>query len=168
MRPGASSVKTKTPPFFKTDEMGSRVYTRRLKERGEEILGAVILESVGYYSDGLFSQKYPPLLGLFYPNKGNYIAVVGNFRSRGLVAGAARALAGRSVPRRGLVLDFVPAASFSDHWSFWQEGYRGIMLTDTAFMRNPHYHKPTDTFEKLDYDVMAALVAGLTDWLRAL
>jgi len=154
------------PPFFKTESMGSRVYTRRLKEQDEEIFGAVVLDSVGYYTDAPFSQKYPPLVGPFYPNKGNFLAVVGNFRSRGLVAGTARALKARQVPRRGLILDYFPAASFSDHWSFWEEGYRGIMITDTAFMRNPTYHRLTDTFEKLDYDVMAALTAALSDWLQ--
>ncbi len=153
------------PPFFQTNMMGSRVYTRHLKERKEDIHGAVILESVGYYSHKRFSQKYPPLLGLFFPNRGNFLAVVGNIRSRHLAFDATRALRKGKVPARTLVLDYFPAASFSDHWSFWQEEYRGIMITDTAFMRNPHYHQPTDTPEKLDYDVMAGLAASLATWL---
>jgi len=153
------------PPFFQTNAMGSRVYTRRLKERKEDIHGAVILESVGYYSQKLFSQKYPPLLGPFFPNKGNFLAVVGNLRSRHLAFDASRALRKGRVPVRTLVLDYFPAASFSDHWAFWQEGYRAVMITDTAFLRNPHYHQPTDTPEKLDYDMMAGLADWLADWL---
>jgi len=153
------------PPFFRTNSMGSRVYTRYLKEQKEEIYGAVILESVGYYSQKPFSQKYPPLLGFFFPNKGNFLAVVGNIRSRQLAFDTGRALRKDKLPARTLVLDYFPAASFSDHWSFWQEGYRGVMITDTAFLRNPHYHQPTDTLEKLDYDMMAGLAACLASWL---
>jgi len=154
------------PPFFKTNLMGSRVYTRHLKERREEVHGAVILESVGYFSQKPFSQKYPPLLGFFFPNKGNFLAVVGNLRSRRLAFDVQRALGAAGIPSDTLVLDYFSAASFSDHWAFWEEGYRGIMITDTAFMRNPHYHKLTDTPEKLDYDMMAGLAAALADWLK--
>lgn len=154
------------PPFFKTSLMGSRIYTCALKENKENVAGAVILECLGYYSNNLFSQKYPPLFGFFYPNKGNFIGVVGNIRSRQLVSDITRIFRSNHVPARSLVVDFLPVASFSDHWSFWQEGYRGVMITDTAFMRNSNYHKSTDTFEKLNYDAVAEIVKSLTLWLK--
>ena len=154
------------PPFFKTGAMGSRVYARSLKEKKEDILGAVVVECLGHYSQKFFSQRYPPLLGFFYPNKGNFVAVVGNGRSRELVSDTTKALRNSRIPSRSLVIDFLPVASFSDHWSFWQEGFRGAMITDTAFLRNRDYHTPTDTFEKLDYDAMARIVSGLAAWLE--
>ena len=74
------------PPFFKTENMGSRVYSTRAKRRGELIKAVIILEMIGYYSDEPYSQRYPLFLGPFYPNKGNFIAVVGNFPSRRVTA----------------------------------------------------------------------------------
>lgn len=154
------------PPFFKTPLMGSRVYTSALKKNKENIWGAVVLECLGYYSAKPFSQKYPPLFGFFYPNKANFIGVVGNIESRHLVFDITRTFRNDYIPVRSIVIDFLPPATFSDHWSFWQEGYRGVMITDTAFMRSPNYHKSTDTFEKLNYNAMALIVKSLTVWLR--
>lgn len=151
------------PPFFKTDQMGSFVYVKEARERGEDIKAVVILESVGFYSNRLFSQRYPPFFGFFFPNRANFIAIVGNFSSRWLVKKIKSDFKKNSnFPIESLVtLGFVPGVDFSDHWSFWKNGYSAVMITDTAFYRYPHYHKSTDTYEKLNYQNMAALVKGL-------
>jgi len=157
------------PPFFKTDTMGSRVYTRSAKEKGEDIKAAFILEMIGYYSSREHSQRYPPLLGIFYPNKGDFIAVVGNIFSRGLVKRTVSLFKEEtSFPIEALVAPAaLPGVDFSDHWSFWQEGYPAVMITDTAFYRNPHYHHGSDTPEKLDYEAMAQVIKGLKAVLEA-
>lgn len=151
------------PPFFKTECMGSWVYTRQARTKGEDIGGAVILESIGYYSDEPGSQRYPPLFKLFYPDRGNFIGVVGNLASRRLVKRVVAAFKKHSdfpiesVTTSGLI----PGVDWSDHWSFWREGYQAVMVTDTALFRTPHYHRESDTYEKLDYESMAGVVKGL-------
>lgn len=150
------------PPFFKTEAMGSRVYARVAKEHKDNVRAIVILECIGYYSDAPFSQRYPPFLGLFYPNKGNFIGVVGNFKSRLLVTEVAASLKAISgLPVESVALDLSPAISFSDHWSFWKEGYSAVMVTDTAFLRSQTYHQRFDTYEKLNYQKMALVIQGL-------
>ncbi|MFH0876698.1 MAG: M28 family peptidase [Candidatus Omnitrophota bacterium] len=150
------------PPFFQTRNMGSRVYAKAARERGDDIRAVVILECLGIYSERLFSQRYPALVGFFYPNKADYIAVVGNFKSRLLVGEVASGLRTISdLPVVTLALNLSPAIAFSDHWSFWQEGYAAVMVTDTAFFRSRTYHQPSDTYEKLNYQKMASVVKGL-------
>jgi Zn-dependent M28 family amino/carboxypeptidase len=152
------------PPFFKTEDMGSRRYTRAAKARQEDIKAVLILEMIGYYSDKANSQQYPPLFGLFYPNKGNFIAVVGNLSSRWLVKKIVSDFKSRtSFPIESVVaFSFVPGVDFSDHWSFWQAGYPALMITDTGFYRNPHYHTGSDTYEKLDYQSTSEVIRGLS------
>lgn len=151
------------PPFFKSELMGSRVYARDAKARGEDIKAVLILESIGYYSDRPHSQQYPPIFGLFYPNKGNFIAIVGNLRSRQLAKEVVSNFKNYTrFPIESVVtFGFIPGVDFSDHWSFWKEGYPAVMITDTAFYRNPNYHSSTDTYEKLDYESTAEAVKGL-------
>ena len=151
------------PPFFKTEDMGSFVYARQAKQESEDIKAVLILEMIGYYSDKTFSQRYPLFLGPFYPNRANFIAVVGNFTNRRLVQKVASHLKDNSriLIRPVVLFDFVPGVDFSDHWSFWQMGISSVMITDTAFYRYRHYHSNSDTFEKLDYQKIAELVEGL-------
>jgi hypothetical protein len=151
------------PPFFKTKDMGSLLYARRAREEEENIKAAVILETIGYYSNKLFSQRYPMLLGPFYPNRANFIAVVGNFTNRRLVKEVNTCFRQYSqFPIRSAVLfNFVAGVDFSDHWSFWQNEFPAIMVTDTAFYRYSHYHSNSDTYEKLNYRSLAAVVEGL-------
>lgn len=150
------------PPFFQTKDMGSLVFARQAKTENKDIKAALVLESIGFYSDKIFSQRYPPLIGLFYPNKGNYIAVIGNLKSTRLTKNVEKGFKRKtSFPIRSLTLDFFPAASFSDHWSFWQTGYPAVMITDTAFLRNHNYHQASDTFETLNYERMADVLYGV-------
>jgi Zn-dependent M28 family amino/carboxypeptidase len=151
------------PPFFKTDAMGSRVYAQEAKRRGERIRAMLCLESIGYYSDSPQSQQYPPFLGLLYPSRGNFLAVVSNFRWRRLARDVARSLkgTGRCPVEWVAAPEWMSGVTWSDHWSFWQEGYPAVMLTDTAFLRNPHYHNASDTWDTLDYERLSAAVEGL-------
>lgn len=152
------------PPYFNTGRgMGSVEYVRQLQNPAERIRGMLSLETVGVYSDRPGSQAYPPLVGAFYPDKGDFVAWVGNVGSRSLVRQAIEAF--RSVatlPSQGAALPpAVPGVALSDHRSFWEVGVPALMVTDTAPFRDPHYHLQTDTPERLDYDRMARLVRGL-------
>jgi hypothetical protein len=106
-------------------------------------------------------------LGFFYPNKGNFIAVVGNINSRRLAKEVVTNFRkSTTFPVRLAVLpNFISGVDFSDHWSFWQAGYPAVMVTDTAFLRYRHYHRDSDTYEKVDYDSMAEVVKGIENFL---
>jgi Zn-dependent M28 family amino/carboxypeptidase len=159
------------PPFFQTEEMGSFVYAKRCKERGDKITAMISLETIGYFSDEPGSQKYPaPGLGLLYPSKGDFIGFASNTGSRALLRAAVSAFrqAGR-IPCQGAALPAaVPGIGWSDHWSYWQFGYPAIMVTDTAPFRYPHYHEPTDTPDRLDYDRFALVVSGMEKVIKEL
>lgn len=148
------------PPFFKSKNMGSFVYANLARENKEQITSVLILESIGYYSDRPNSQRYPPLFGPFYPNKGNFIAVVGNIRSSWLVKRFVRFFKEFSdFPIESIsTFEFIPGVDFSDNWSFWRFGFPAIMITDTAFYRNPNYHSVKDTFGTLDYSALSEVV----------
>jgi len=152
------------PPFFQTDQMGSTVYARLLKSKNEKIRGAIVFEMIGYYSDRINSQRYLPFLGPFYPNKANFIAIVGNFQSKTFVNELTLNFKDNSeFPISSIVApDFIPGLNYSDHWSFWREGYPAVMVTDTAYMRYKHYHKSSDLPEHLDYQKMAQVIHGLS------
>ncbi|MEO6434414.1 MAG: M28 family peptidase [Tepidisphaeraceae bacterium] len=158
------------PPFFQTDDMGSLVYARRCRERGENIVAMITPETIGCYSDESGSQTYPLPLKLIFPNVGNFIAFVGNGASSQLV-GKVTELFRRSIafPAIGFAAPgWVSQAGWSDHWSFWKCGYPALMATDTAPLRYRHYHTPQDTPDKIDYDRMARVVDGLTQVVDSL
>jgi Zn-dependent M28 family amino/carboxypeptidase len=158
------------PPFFYFGEMGSRVYARAARRAGDDIRVMLSLEMLGCYSDAAGSQRYPPLLRHFYPDTGNFIAIVSNLRSRAALRAVASAFRDASdFPAETLASPgIVPGVSWSDQLSFWREGYPGVMVTDTAFYRYAHYHGPGDTPEKLCYPEMARVVAGLARAAQAL
>lgn len=151
------------PPFFQTNQMGSRVHAAGAKKRGENIVAMLSLETIGYYSDTAKSQQYPPPFSYFFPDTGNFIGFVGNFGSRSLIRSSIKTFRETTLfPSEGVAApSFIKGIGWSDHWAFWQEGYPGIMLTDTAPFRYPHYHEPEDTPDKLDYERMARVVAGI-------
>jgi Zn-dependent M28 family amino/carboxypeptidase len=157
-------------PYSHGDEMGSYVYAKRSRERGERIAAMFSLEMLGCYSDAPGSQRYPPLIGWFYPNRANFIAFVGDLGAWRLVRRAHRLFRRHSdFPSHSLAAPaFVPGVTRSDHWSFRRQGYPAVMVTDTAFNRYPHYHRPTDTPEKLDYERMARVTVGLAGMLGEL
>ena len=156
------------PPYFKSELMGSLVYARRLKQSGDPVIGMMSLETLGFYSDEERSQHYPPPVGLFYPTKGNFVAFVGLTSSRSFVretVGSFRAVA--AFPSvGGTAPGIIPGIDWSDHWSFEQVGIPALMVTDTALFRYPHYHKPADTPDKVDYERLARVVSGLEQVIR--
>lgn len=158
------------PPFFPFGQMGSKVYADAARARGDDIHLMLSLEMLGCYRDEPGSQAYPPFLKWFYPGRGNFIAFVSNLRSRRALAELTRAFRAHcDFPAERLAAPaLVPGVSWSDQRSFWRAGYPGVMVTDTAFYRNPHYHSASDTPERLRYPEMARVVQGLAHALGAL
>ncbi|MGQ9920416.1 MAG: M28 family peptidase [Desulfobacca sp.] len=163
---------TEEPPAFFTPYMGSRVYAKRAKAAGHIIKGMLCLEMVGYYRQEPGSQPLPfPLQYLGYPTTGNFIGLVADRRSRPLLTALDQALrrgchlptAAIAIPLGGYLL---PESRLSDHANFWDQGYPAVMLTDTAFLRNPHYHGPGDVMATLDFDAMVELTLGLYYFIR--
>ena len=155
---------TEEPPFFGSPDMGSYRHAKMLAESGTRVRAAIVLEMIGYFRDERWSQHYPVgLLHLMYPSRGNYIGVVGNMRQRDLVKAVKRSMAGATdLPVCSTCLPaWVPGVDFSDHRSYWEFGCPAVMITDTAFYRNGQYHRAGDTADRLDYERMAKVVAGV-------
>jgi len=159
------------PPFFQAPGMGSRVYASdaRRGARGD-VVAMLSLETIGYFTDQPGSQRYPFPFNLFYPDRGDFIAFVGDLNSRGLVRSSVRVFRGATAfPAHGVAAPaFVPGVNWSDHGSFWLYGYPALMITDTAPFRSHDYHTIGDSPEKLDYDRMARVVEGVAAVVRAL
>ena len=159
------------PPYFLSGEMGSLIYARRCKDRRDKISAMISLETIGYFSDAPNSQVYPSrLLGAFYPKVGNFIGFVSNVYSRTLLRRAIDLFRKHAkIPSEGAALPwFIPGVSWSDQWSFWKNGYPGIMITDTAPFRYPYYHSANDTPDKLDYERFALVVRGMEKVIEGL
>ena len=152
------------PPYFQTADMGSLVYARGCRERGEAIVAMLSLETIGFYDAAEKSQHYPFPVGLFYPSTGNFVAFVGNFGSRspGATCHRRRFASTRPSPRRARPRPTsIPGVGWSDHWAFWQAGYDALMVTDTALFRHDDYHTPLDAIDRIDFDGFARVVDGL-------
>ena len=152
------------PPFFFSEGMGSLVYASRCKQRSENVVAMLSLETIGCYSDKIGSQQYPiPQLSSIYPLQGNFISFIGNMASGALVREAIASFRRNTqFPSEGTALpNEITGVSWSDQWSFWQQGYPGIMVTDTAPFRYPYYHTANDTPDKVNYESLARVVAGL-------
>ena len=158
------------PPFFQTDRMGSLMYARQCQRNDDNIIAMISFDGLGFYSDQKHSQRYPFPFSLLYPSTGNFVAFLGNTRSRALLkrtVGAFRQHA--QFPSEGAALPSgLPGVGWSDHWAFWQCGYAGVMVTDTLPYRYRYYHEPTDTTEHLDFDRMARVVEGMQSAIEAL
>ena len=152
------------PPAYLTGHQGSRIFVRRCQSNGDRVLGAIILEMVGYTAP---RQHYPYLARWpGYPAEGDFIGIIGNWRSlrfgRSVLRGFRKNI---DLPVESLFLPFngrlLPETRMSDHASFWDAGLPALMVTDTAFFRNPNYHLPSDTIDTLDFTFMAELVKSL-------
>lgn len=157
-------------PYFHTNEMGSQAWAAAARSRGDDVRAMISLEMLGCYSDAPGSQRYPPGVAWLYPDRGNFIAFVGDIGARRLVRRAIGAFRRHAkFPSEGLA---APAAiegvTRSDHWPFRLAGFQAIMVTDTAYNRYPHYHLPTDTPEKLDYLRMARVTLGIAAVIKEL
>lgn len=149
------------PPFFATDEMGSYIHARSLKEKGVKVLGMVCYEMIGYFSDLPGSQSYPDeSLALLYPDTGNFIIVVGiqaheDFNQKfyeQMSVNSGIDVQKITFPQAGGL------ASMSDHINYWKFGFPALMINNTSFLRNPHYHEVTDDIDTLDFEKMAEVV----------
>jgi len=158
------------PPFFPDAGMGSAAYAERLRREQVDVHVMISLEMLGFYSDQAKSQRYPPGLSVFYPDRGNFIGLVSNLSSRHRLREVERAFrASTTFPCESLAApEWTVVVGLSDHRSFWKAGYPALMVTDTAFMRNPHYHQPTDTADTLDYARFAEVTSGLIEAVRRL
>jgi hypothetical protein len=158
------------PPHFWNPSMGSLHYAKDCKARGDNIVAMLSLESLGYYRDEPGSQKYPPIISWFYPDRANFVAFVGNLSSRSLTHDSIRAFRkAASFPSEGAAMpSWVTGVGWSDQWSFWEMGYPGVMVTDTAPFRNPNYHTAKDTPDTIDYERLARVTAGLISVVGAL
>jgi hypothetical protein len=158
------------PPFFLTGKQGSMVYARAARSRSDDIRLMVSLEMLGFYSDAPGSQRYPPLFRWFYPSCGNFLGLVSNFGSRRVMLHLAEAYhAHSSFPLEHVAtFRWIPGIAWSDHRSFWRRGYLAVMATDTAFYRYRHYHRQSDTPDKLTYAPFAQATEGLLHAFRTL
>jgi Zn-dependent M28 family amino/carboxypeptidase len=149
-------------PFTRTRNMGSLVYARECREKRENIVGMLCLETLGSYSEEIGSQRLS-LRGLLLPRQGNFLALVGDRKSRQLLRTVGLALRREQTLRyQSLTLPrFLPGARSSDHWSFWKNGFPAVMATDTAFLRYRYYHSHNDTPDKIDFDWLERVVFAL-------
>ncbi|WP_017318704.1 M28 family peptidase [Mastigocladopsis repens] len=152
--------------------LGSTDYAVKLKQEQQPLRLMISLEMLGYCAATPGSQSYPPPLERFYPNRGDFIALIGNWRTTRDLICISRSIRKVGVPsqwlpvpNRGLI---VRQTRQSDHAPFWDAGYPAIMVTDTAFMRNPNYHKPSDTIDTLDLDFLTGVCQGLESGIRRL
>lgn len=157
-------------PYYMTEDMGALRYAKRCQADREDLIGMICLETIGYYSDEPGSQRYPmSWIGRLYPTTGNFVAVVGNVRSRRFVRRVVRHLRQSPFPIQGMAAPRWLKDSFrSDHAAFWQCGYPALMITDTANFRYAHYHTPQDTVDKIHFTALARLVTALESSVAAI
>ena len=149
------------PPFYTTREMGSYIHAKSLHDRQVDVIGMICYEMIGYFSDEPGSQQFPSdEVAARYSDVGDFIVVVGiekHSEFNGVIHGLMSSQEDIKVER----IDFPDVgglAGMSDHRNYWEFGYDALMINDTSFMRNPHYHMKTDTIETLDFEKMTAVV----------
>jgi hypothetical protein len=155
-------------PFFGTTNMGSYFHARSLHKRQVSVKAMLCLEMIGFFSERENSQKFPlPFMKWFYPHRANFIAVVSNLRNWRLVRLVQHDMdkaTGMGVCKLSAPA-LVPGVGLSDHSSYWLFGFPAVMITDTAFYRNPNYHLPSDTIETLNFEKMAEVVNAIVSHL---
>ncbi|HVL54948.1 MAG TPA: M28 family peptidase [Burkholderiaceae bacterium] len=158
-------------PFFGTPYMGSAVHAAQLRRQQVPLRAMLALEMIGCFDDTPNSQRYPlRLLHALYPSAGNFIAIVGKLGQGGLVRRVKSAMRNAiDLPVRSINAPrALQGVDFSDHASYWDQGYPAVMITDTAFYRNPNYHTAGDTADTLDYRRMSMVVSGVFAAVMAL
>ena len=157
------------PPFFGTDMMGSATHAANLGTR--QIEGVIALEMIGCFNDRWGSQSYPmALMNLLYPNRGNFIAVVGRTGQTEFTKRVKAGMKGATdMPVYSMnAPEFIPGVDFSDHRNYWAHDLKAVMITDTAFYRNKEYHEAGDTADRLDYGRMAKVIVGVFEAIKKL
>lgn len=153
--------------------VGSAAYAQRLKQNGEALRLMLSLEMLGYCTQAPNSQRYPTeILKRIYPDRGNFIALIGNLPTLPDLQHFCQAFHQSGVPSRWLPVagggEVLPAVRLSDHSSFWDQGYQAMMITDTAFMRNPHYHESSDRIDTIDFEFFTSVCLGLFRGIQTL
>lgn len=156
-------------PWSKTDDMGSLIYAKALKEKGKSVVAMISLDSLGYFSDEADSQRYPEGAREDAPKVGNFLLLIGNQGSSEILHSSKRAFQRKS----GLPLEVAAAepgdvhADRSDHWAFWQVGYPGMMITDTGPFRYSEYHQAGDSASQIDFNRLEAATKGVQGIIEA-
>ncbi|HEX8530751.1 MAG TPA: M28 family peptidase [Cytophagales bacterium] len=152
------------PPYFATDKMGSAVHAKSLHDAKVEVKGMICYEMIGYFSDAPGSQGFPdPAMAKVYPNRGNFILVLGK-NGQEAFSGKIKAhmKAHSQIDVQSIHFNSTSGlAGLSDHRNYWKYNYPAVMINDTAFLRNPNYHRPSDTLDTLDFDKMTEVVNGV-------
>jgi Zn-dependent M28 family amino/carboxypeptidase len=150
--------------------MGSLNYARALARRNERVAAMYSLETIGFYSSEPGSQVYPAPFGLIFPDRGDFVAFVGMLGSRALVWKTVRSFRSHTAfpSIGGVAPGFIPGIGWSDHWAFAEQGFPAVMVTDTAPFRYPHYHRASDTADKVDAEKVARVVKGIERVIRDL
>lgn len=152
------------PPFFGTKKMGSYIHAKTIFEGGQKIKGMLCLDMIGYFDDKKGTQQYPLKgLGVIYGSRGNYITIIQKFGNGKFGRRVKRKLKGQSWIRtksfKGPVV--LPGIDFSDHRNYWGFGFPAVLITNTAFYRNPHYHQKGDVLQSLNIDKMCRVVQAV-------
>jgi len=158
------------PPYFRSEDMGSLHYAKALAAAGERVTAMYSLETVGFYSSEPGSQHYPFPFGLLFPDRGDFVAFVGLLGARPLLQRTIASFRSHTAfpSIGGVAPDIVPGIGWSDHWAFAKQGFPALMVTDTAPFRYPHYHRPSDTPDKVDVESLARVVKGIERVIRDL
>ncbi|MCZ6803462.1 MAG: M28 family peptidase [Proteobacteria bacterium] len=156
------------PPFFGTGDMGSYIHAQSERENDVDIELMISLEMIGYFTEEENSQSFPMgILSLFYPDKGNFIAVIDQLFSDNARKVKVAMSKNSSIPVYSMNAPvFVPGVDFSDHRNYWAQGYDAVMVTDTAFYRNEMYHTEGDTLDRLDFDKMGEVIKGVYGFIK--
>lgn len=155
-------------PFAGGIQMGSRVYADRCKARLDRIVAMIAVDSIGCYSNDRGSQKYPPFVNWSLPSKGNFVAFGSDLKNRALLDRIVAIFQEQCrFPSIGAATDSKMSAR-GDHAPFWWRGFPAVFMSDTSEFRDPHYHRPTDTPQHLNYDEMARMADGFLKTVRAL
>ena len=148
------------PPYFATENMGSFIHAKSLKDNNIDVIGMINYEMIGYFTDEPNSQNYPiEQMKEIYPSVGNFIANVSNVNSKSFLQKLNFYNIKKEINAYDIILpDMFTDITASDHINYWKMGFDAIMITDTAYFRNPNYHKETDTIETIDFEKMQYVV----------
>ena len=162
-------------PYGPAGKMGSQYHAAGCRSRCDNINAMLCLEMVGYYSNRIGSQRVPPAIPRWlhplFPGRGDFLASVGNLKAFGLNRRFRRGFRRGTRDLRLFSINLpekIKDIRRSDHSSFWDQQYPALMLTDTSYLRNENYHKPSDTPATLDYRSMTQVTLGVTAAMKAL
>ncbi len=152
------------PPYFRTENMGSYIHAKYLKDNNIDVYGMASVEMIGYFKDEENSQEYPlEILSWYYGNKGDYITLVKKFGSGKFARNFSEKFSDSNQIKTEIfsASKSVAGTDFSDHLNYWKFGYSAMMITDTSFFRNKNYHQVTDTLETLDLPRMTKVIDAI-------